>query len=185
MVLEELPRPEGTLTREQLDPIVAAAQSGNPDAVQALLRLIKPTVVRYRRARIGGRDQSWLSADDVAHKVCLALLKVLPSYQDRGGSFLYLVRAIAANKVADAFRSVARDPFGARARAAGTPTRRQRAGGYVHDLDLGPGSVGCRRRRRCTKGSCRCGSWLSSRRHRPRTRWGSPLATSASRSTAR
>jgi RNA polymerase sigma-70 factor (ECF subfamily) len=71
--------------------------------------LIKPTVVRYCRARIGGRNLSYLSADDVAQEVCLAVLKVLPSYQDRGGSFLYLVRAIAANKVADAFRAVARD----------------------------------------------------------------------------
>ncbi|MFI5587434.1 RNA polymerase sigma factor ShbA [Amycolatopsis sp. NPDC051758] len=109
VVLEELPRPDGKLTKEQLDPVVAAARTGDPDAVQALLRLIKPTVVRYCRARIGGRDLSYLSADDVAQEVCLAVLKVLPNYQDRGGSFLYLVRAIAANKVADAFRSIARD----------------------------------------------------------------------------
>ena len=108
-VLKDSPRPEGALAKEQLDPVVAAARDGDPDAVQALLRLIKPAVVRYCRARIGGRDLSYLSADDVAQEVCLAVLKVLPTYQDRGGSFLYLVRAIAANKVADAFRSVARD----------------------------------------------------------------------------
>ena len=103
------PRPDGALAKERLDPVVAAARDGDPDAVQTLLRLIKPTVVRYCRARIGGRDLSYLSADDVAQEVCLAVLKVLPNYRDRGGSFLYLVRAIAANKVADAFRSVARD----------------------------------------------------------------------------
>ena len=77
-MLEELPRPDGKLTKEQLDPVVAAARTGDPDAVQALLRLIKPTVVRYCRARIGGRDLSYLSADDVAQEVCLAVLKVLP-----------------------------------------------------------------------------------------------------------
>ncbi|MEV6877203.1 RNA polymerase sigma factor ShbA [Amycolatopsis sp. NPDC051128] len=109
VVLEESPRPDGVLTKERLDPVVAAARTGDPDAVHALLRLVKPAVVRYCRARMGGRDLSYLSADDVAQEVCLAVLKVLPNYQDRGGSFLYLVRAIAANKVADAFRSVARD----------------------------------------------------------------------------
>jgi RNA polymerase sigma-70 factor (ECF subfamily) len=107
VALGSAPRP-GDLDGE-LAPAVAAARSGDADAVQALLRLIKPTVVRYCRARIGGRDLSYLSADDVAQEVCLAVLKVLPTYQDRGGSFLYLVRAIAANKVADAFRAVARD----------------------------------------------------------------------------
>ncbi|WP_328604860.1 RNA polymerase sigma factor ShbA [Amycolatopsis sp. NBC_00345] len=107
VALGSAPRP-GDLDGE-LAAAVAAARSGDADAVQALLRLIKPTVVRYCRARIGGRDLSYLSADDVAQEVCLAVLKVLPSYQDRGGSFLYLVRAIAANKVADAFRAVARD----------------------------------------------------------------------------
>ena len=74
-----------------------------------MLELLKPVVVRYCRARMGGRDLSYLSADDVAQEVCLAVLKALPGYQDRGGSFLHLVRAIAANKVADAFRAVARD----------------------------------------------------------------------------
>jgi RNA polymerase sigma-70 factor (ECF subfamily) len=58
---------------------------------------------------MGGRDLSYLSADDVAQDVCMAVLKALPDYQDRGGSFLYLVHAIAANKVADAYRTVSRD----------------------------------------------------------------------------
>jgi RNA polymerase sigma-70 factor, ECF subfamily len=107
VALGSAPRPEA-LDRD-LTAAVTAARTGDAEAVQALLRLIKPTVVRYCRARIGGRDLSYLSADDVAQEVCLAVLKVLPSYQDRGGSFLYLVRAIAANKVADAFRAVARD----------------------------------------------------------------------------
>ncbi|MET8853415.1 RNA polymerase sigma factor ShbA [Amycolatopsis sp. NPDC004625] len=137
-VLEDSPRPEGALTKEQLNPIVAAAHAGDPDAVQSLLRLIKPTVVRYCRARVGGRNQSWLSADDVADEVCLAVLKVLPNYQDRGGSFLYLVRAIAANKVADAFRSVTRD----RSKPVPELPDRTRSGNepetHVHDLDLRP-----------------------------------------------
>lgn len=107
--LANLPRPSGRLTKEVLDPLVVAAKSGDPDAVDALLAVVKPMLVRYCRARMGGRDLSYLSADDVAQEVCLAVFKMLPAYEDRGGSFLYLVRAIAANKVADAFRMVSRD----------------------------------------------------------------------------
>jgi len=106
---ESLPRPGGRLTKEDLDPLVKDAGEGNPAAVHTLLKMIEPVVVRYCRARMGGRDLSYLSADDVAQEVCLAVLKALPDYQDRGGSFLYLVHAIAANKVADAYRAVARD----------------------------------------------------------------------------
>ncbi|WP_084628271.1 RNA polymerase sigma factor ShbA [Amycolatopsis nigrescens] len=97
------------LTKEQLAPLVRDAADQNPAAVQALLQTLMPVVVRYCRARMGGRDLSYLSADDVAQEVCLAVLKALPAYQDRGGSFLYLVHAIAANKVADAYRLVSRD----------------------------------------------------------------------------
>ncbi|EMD28488.1 RNA polymerase sigma factor ShbA [Amycolatopsis azurea] len=106
---ENLPRPGGRLTKEDLDPLVRDAGDGNPAAIQSLLRMIGPVVVRYCRARMGGRDLSYLSADDVAQEVCMAVLKALPGYQDRGGSFLYLVHAIAANKVADAYRAVSRD----------------------------------------------------------------------------
>ncbi|MDQ7808451.1 RNA polymerase sigma factor ShbA [Amycolatopsis sp. A133] len=136
-VLEDSPRPEGALAKERLDPMVAAARGGDPDAVQALLRLIKPTVVRYCRARIGGRDLSYLSADDVAQEVCLAVLKVLPNYQDRGGSFLYLVRAIAANKVADAFRSVARDRSKPVPELPDRPLGGNEPENHVLELDLG------------------------------------------------
>ncbi|MEU3768433.1 RNA polymerase sigma factor ShbA [Amycolatopsis keratiniphila] len=107
--LATLPRPSGRLTKEMLDPLVMAAKTGDEDAIDALLAVVKPMLVRYCRARMGGRDLSYLSADDVAQEVCLAVFKLLPVYEDRGGSFLYLVRAIAANKVADAFRAVSRD----------------------------------------------------------------------------
>ncbi|WP_037306176.1 RNA polymerase sigma factor ShbA [Amycolatopsis orientalis] len=107
--LRTAPRPSGRMTKEVLDPLVVAAKTGDPDAVHALLAVVKPALVRYCRARMGGRDLSYLSADDVAQEVCLAVFKMLPSYEDRGGSFIYLVRAIAANKVADAFRAVSRD----------------------------------------------------------------------------
>ncbi|WP_158887766.1 RNA polymerase sigma factor ShbA [Amycolatopsis anabasis] len=103
------PRAGQRLTKEELDPLVKDAAEGNPGAIQALLEMLRPVAARYCRARMGGRDLSYLSADDVAQEICLAVLKALPTYQDRGGSFLYLVHAIAANKVADAYRLVSRD----------------------------------------------------------------------------
>jgi len=106
---ETLPRSGGRLTKEDLDPLVLAAGRGDRTAISGLLHVLRPVVARYCRARMGGRDLSYLSADDVAQDVCMAVLKALPDYQDRGGSFLYLVHAIAANKVADAYRAVARD----------------------------------------------------------------------------
>lgn len=104
-----LPPRGGLPADEALDALAKDAGDGDPDAIQALLSLLRPLVVRYCRARLGRRDRSFLSVDDVAQEVCLAILKALPRYQDRGGSFLYLVYAIAANKVADAHRAAARD----------------------------------------------------------------------------
>jgi RNA polymerase sigma-70 factor (ECF subfamily) len=85
------------------------AADGDSAAIGAVLELMRPLVVRYCRARIGGRDLAYLTADDVAQEVCLSVLKILPNYRKRGGSFLRLVYAIAANKVTDAVRAVARD----------------------------------------------------------------------------
>lgn len=107
---QSFPRgPSSRLTKEELDPVVKEAATREPAAVARLITMITPVAVRYCRARLGGRDLSYLSADDVAQEVCLAVLHALPNYQDRGGSFLYLVHAIASNKVADAYRLVSRD----------------------------------------------------------------------------
>ncbi|MFE3170652.1 RNA polymerase sigma factor ShbA [Amycolatopsis sp. NPDC059090] len=96
-------------TKDDLDPLVAAASQGDPCAVADLLHVLRPMVVRYCRARMGRRDLSYLSADDVAQDALMSVLKALPAYRDRGGSFLYLVHAIAASKIADAQRVVMRD----------------------------------------------------------------------------
>ena len=83
-----------------------------PDAVEALLRQLRPAIVRYCRARLartGGQGSQ--DEDDVAQEVCLALLSALPSYQDMGRPFGAFVFAIAAHKVADAARRAARSPL--------------------------------------------------------------------------
>ncbi|MFC6092460.1 sigma-70 family RNA polymerase sigma factor [Saccharothrix lopnurensis] len=91
------------------DALVEPAVRGDRRAVEALLGLIRPLVVRYCRARVGRGERSRSSADDVAQEVCLAVLKALPSYRDQGRPFLAFVYGIAAHKVADVHRASARD----------------------------------------------------------------------------
>ncbi|HET6504975.1 MAG TPA: RNA polymerase sigma factor ShbA [Amycolatopsis sp.] len=131
------PRSGQRLTKEELDPAVREAATGDSAAVAKLLAMITPVAVRYCRARLGGRDLSYLSADDVAQEVCLAVLHALPNYQDRGGSFLYLVHAIASNKVADAFRLVSRDRSDPMAELPERPLTHNEPEKHALDVDLG------------------------------------------------
>jgi RNA polymerase sigma-70 factor (ECF subfamily) len=88
---------------------VADAVGGDAQAMQRLLSHVRPLVVRYCRARVGRQERSFASADDVAQEVCLAVLTALPGYRDQGRPFLAFVYGIAAHKVADAHRAVARN----------------------------------------------------------------------------
>jgi RNA polymerase sigma-70 factor (ECF subfamily) len=87
--------------------LVAAAVNGERDAVERVLRWVRPLVLRYCRARVGGH--AFASADDVAQEVCLAVLTALPGYRDQGRPFLSFVYGIASHKVADAHRNAARN----------------------------------------------------------------------------
>ena len=101
-------------TGDDLDVLVRAALDGDRDAVDGVLRWIRPLVLRYCRARVGSQEKSFASADDVAQEVCLAVFTALPSYRYQGRPFLAFVYGIAAHKVADARRSAARnraEPF--------------------------------------------------------------------------
>ncbi|MFJ9785086.1 sigma-70 family RNA polymerase sigma factor [Amycolatopsis sp. NPDC101161] len=102
-------RAGSTTVVDGLDEPVAAAVEGDPRAVERLLAAIRPLVVRYCRARVGRRERSFASADDVAQEVCLAVLTALPSYRDQGRPFLAFVYGIAQHKVADAHRAATRD----------------------------------------------------------------------------
>jgi RNA polymerase sigma-70 factor (ECF subfamily) len=106
---EVAPPQEYRPPESEWDPLAKAAAGGDDVALRELLAMLVPTIEKFCRARIGGKDLSYLSTDDVVQEVCLAVCTALPTYEDRGGSFLYLVRAIATNKVADAFRAVSRD----------------------------------------------------------------------------
>ncbi|HWC83107.1 MAG TPA: sigma factor, partial [Pseudonocardiaceae bacterium] len=103
------PQLSSSVDVSDLATVVAAAVSGDRPAVERLLGLIRPLVVRYCRARVGRQERSFASADDVAQEVCLAVLTALSTYQDQGRPFLAFVYGIAAHKVADAHRAAARN----------------------------------------------------------------------------
>lgn len=88
--------------------LVALAQAGDPYALDSLISAVRPMVLKYCRSRLatyaGGLD----TADDVAQETCVAVLRVLPRYEDKGVPFAAFVYAIAANKVADAQRGFSR-----------------------------------------------------------------------------
>ncbi|MFF5100538.1 MULTISPECIES: RNA polymerase sigma factor ShbA [Actinosynnema] len=88
---------------------VQAAARGDRDAARSLMAVVRPVVVRYCRARVGRRDGTFASADDVAQEVCLAVLTALPDYRDQGRPFLAFVYGIAAHKVAATHRASARN----------------------------------------------------------------------------
>ncbi|MBV8932447.1 MAG: sigma-70 family RNA polymerase sigma factor [Kutzneria sp.] len=92
-----------------LDVAVGAAVDGDRRAMECVLASVRPLVMRYCRARVGRQERSFASADDVAQEVCLAVLTALPGYRDQGRPFLAFVYGIAAHKVADAHRAVARN----------------------------------------------------------------------------
>lgn len=98
-----------TNTDDELSALGRSAAAGDGAAVHALLARLQPMIVRYCRARLGSRDGSFGSADDVAQEVCLAVLTALPRYTDMGRPFAAFAYGIAAHKVADVRRALARD----------------------------------------------------------------------------
>ena len=91
--------------------LVAAAQVGDPIAMNALLTQVRPAITAYCRSRLAGYAGGADAADDAAQETCLAIFKVLTGYQDNGAPFAAWVYAIAANKVADTQRRFGRAPL--------------------------------------------------------------------------
>ncbi|SER21177.1 sigma-70 family RNA polymerase sigma factor [Microlunatus flavus] len=91
--------------------LVARARAGEAHALNQLIAAVRKAVHRYCRARLATYSGGVEVAEDVTQEVCLAVVDVLPRYQDQGAPFAALVYAIASNKVADAQRRYARTPF--------------------------------------------------------------------------
>lgn len=90
-----------------LERLARDAAAGDRWAMDAFLTAVRPVIVRYCRARLGGAARI-SAADDVAQEVLIAVLKRLPGMEPTG-PLLPFVYGIARNKVADAFRAVGRD----------------------------------------------------------------------------
>lgn len=95
-------------SRDVPDEWIEAAMAGDRSAVERVLTVIRPLVVRYCRARLG-TDRGAVSADDVAQEVCVAVLTALPGYRVQGRPFLAFVYGIASHKVIDAHRAASRN----------------------------------------------------------------------------
>ena len=93
-----------------LGELAALAVTGDRRAMEDLLAGVHTLVHRYCRARLQRFPGSEHAADDVAQEVCIAVLSALPRYRDDGKPFEAFVYRIAANKVADAHRSMYRQP---------------------------------------------------------------------------
>ncbi|WJZ01746.1 sigma-70 family RNA polymerase sigma factor [Corynebacterium freiburgense] len=91
----------------ELAELVPLAAEGDRRALQRIMQIIHPQVLRYARARLGGGRHP--TPEDVAQEICLAVSTSVGSYVDRGRPFMAFVYGIASNKVADAHRSFHRD----------------------------------------------------------------------------
>ncbi len=99
-----------TAEEAELTQLAIRAAAGDRGATEELLFRIRPLVVRYCRARLGWiNGGAYTSADDVAQEVCISVLQALPRFRDMGRPFEAFVYGIAARKVSDVYRGVARD----------------------------------------------------------------------------
>lgn len=87
--------------------VLAAAIRGERQALDQVLRTVRPIALGYCRARMVRGAGTIESAEDVAQQVCLNLLRALPRFRaDR--PLLPFVYAVAANVVTDSYRRATR-----------------------------------------------------------------------------
>ncbi|WP_435384251.1 sigma-70 family RNA polymerase sigma factor [Corynebacterium faecale] len=94
-------------SERELADLVPRATAGDRRALQRIMEIIHPVVLRYARARIGGGRQP--TPEDVAQEICLAVATSIGNFVDQGRPFMAFVYGIASNKVADAHRAMSRD----------------------------------------------------------------------------
>lgn len=94
-------------TESELAELVPLAIDGDRRALQRIMQIVHPLVLRYARARVGGGRTP--TAEDIAQEICLAVATSIGNFVDKGRPFMAFVYGIAFNKVADAHRTMARD----------------------------------------------------------------------------
>lgn len=92
----------------ELRTLVPAAQAGDRAALDQVLRIVHPIVLRGCRARMGS-GHGHLDPEDVAQDVLCAIAAGIDGF-DPVRPFLGWVAAITGHKAADAFRRHYRDP---------------------------------------------------------------------------
>jgi RNA polymerase sigma-70 factor (ECF subfamily) len=98
-------RPRRSGVGDEIDALVGPAHDGDGQAVTALIRLVRPLIVRYCAHRL---HNSSVSAEDVTQDTCMAIVRALPGYRDRGRPFLAFVQTVASHRIASAYAAVAR-----------------------------------------------------------------------------
>ena len=89
---------------EELTSLALATQQGDEGSREALIRLIRPAILRYVLAR-GLSDHD---AEDVTQDVCVAVLTAVDRWRDEGRTVWAIVFAIVRNKLADRGRQQAK-----------------------------------------------------------------------------
>ncbi|AKE40630.1 RNA polymerase sigma factor SigD [Corynebacterium kutscheri] len=96
-----------TEQEKELAGLVPAAAAGDRRALQRIIEIIHPAVLRYVRARVSTGKHP--TAEDIVQEICLAVATSITNFVDQGRPFMAFVYGIASNKVTDAHRSFARD----------------------------------------------------------------------------
>jgi RNA polymerase sigma-70 factor, ECF subfamily len=82
------------------------ATSGDPDALNEVIRLFRPGIYRYCRSRLPDHE----SAEDVTQEVTMAMIEALPRHRADDHTVGAFVYGIASNKVAMWHRASYRRP---------------------------------------------------------------------------
>lgn len=89
---------------DDLASLTSAALAGDAEALNTLLRRVRPQVLRYVLARVSDRD----SAEDVTQEVAMTVAAALPRYVDTGRPIIAWIFGIAQHKVSETRRALAR-----------------------------------------------------------------------------
>lgn len=95
----------------ELTVLMRQARNGDKAGEQVLFTRVHQIALRYARARLYSYPAGAETAADVAQEVCMAVMRALPRFDDRGAPFEAFVYRIASFKVADARRSTIQGPM--------------------------------------------------------------------------
>lgn len=132
------PEPPRIEYDRQIEDAVRLAVTGDKQAVDRLLTLCRPLVVRYCRNRLSVETSGPFAADDVAQETLLATLSALTSggYRLQGKPFMAFVYGIAAHKLIDFHRARGRNRMDLVAEIPDMPSQGNPAEQHVLDLEL-------------------------------------------------